>query len=104
MNRISGNYNQFLKAYQKNISKVEKTSKVENNEKSNSSSKKRDALELTGVSREIKSARNEISKLDEKQSDRINELKQSISEGNYDVSGKEIADKMLQQGSFDREV
>ncbi len=115
MDGIRGDYNQYLKTYQKNISQIERTQKADNPSKGsksqesqgNQGTKQKDSLELTGLSREIKAAREEISRLDSDKQARIQDLKESVQTGTYHVSGDELAEKIMQESGaakFDRGV
>ncbi|ACB85804.1 flagellar biosynthesis anti-sigma factor FlgM [Natranaerobius thermophilus] len=109
MDKIRGDYNQYLRTYQKSISQLDKVQKIEKTGKGRGGegAKKKDSLELTGLSKEIKVAREKISQLDSQEKARVNELKESIQSGTYDVSGDEIAGKIIETArevQFDREV
>jgi len=107
MTSIRGDYNNYLKTYRKQtVNKVDQKGKADQAQRTDQSARteKRDALELTGISREMKVARQKIGELDAQQSERVKELKDAIAQGTYDVSGREIADKMIEQSGFDQEV
>ena len=105
VDRIRGDYSNHLRTYQKNLNKLDKTKETDQaDKKQTSNAKKKDSLELTGISREIKAARTKITELDREQEARVENLKDTISQGKYNVSGQEIADKMIRDAQFDRNV
>lgn len=62
---------------------------------------KMDTLELSGRAQEMKLAKEMVLKSPEVRADKILELKKLIQEGNYQVSGNEIASKMINRSLVD---
>lgn len=59
------------------------------------STKKTDSLVLSEQAQELNFAKDQVLKSPEVRVDKIGELKKQIQEGNYQVSGDEIASKMI---------
>lgn len=104
VNRIHGDYQHLLKTYQKQINRVQRSEGAQKNQQTEKSTRSRDSLELTGISREIKVARNEIERQEGAREERVQHIKEQVSRGQYNVSGEDVAGKMLRQAHLDEEV
>jgi negative regulator of flagellin synthesis FlgM len=62
---------------------------------------KTDKLELSSYARDYKIATDLVLKSPDIRVDRVNNLKQQISEGNYQISGEDIAVKMFSRSLVD---
>ena len=62
---------------------------------------KADVLVLSNRAKELGIAKEQVLKSPEVRADRINELKKLIQDGNYNVSGTEIAQKMINRSLVD---
>lgn len=63
--------------------------------------RKNDSLVLSGRAQELSFAKEQVLKSVEVRADKIHELKKQIEEGNYQVSGSDIAAKMIGRSLVD---
>lgn len=92
--RIHNNMNvsNVLKAYNKNVSKIEKTSKA---------TVQKDKIEISETAKDFNTAINAFKALPEVRQEKINELKAAIDSGSYNPSAEEVADKIIERSKFD---
>jgi len=77
-----------------NKGKVEKTAK----------SNKLDEVALSTQAQGVQTAKQIISQLPDVRAEKVTQLKQAIKSGNYNVSGEDIAEKMLGRALVDKLV
>lgn len=63
--------------------------------------RKNDSLVLSGRAQELNFVREQVLKSAEVRADKIHELKKLIEEGNYQVSGSDVAAKMIDRSLVD---
>lgn len=79
---------QMIKSYDKR--------QIKNNQKSTKSNKK-DKLSLSKEALELQKFKDKLEETSSARQERITRLKRDIKQGNYNVSGEDIAKKMLEQ-------
>lgn len=90
------NVNKAMQIYNKTKSeKVNNTKEVK---------KPKDELQLSDKAKEYQIAMKAFKKLPEVREDLVNTLKDEINQGKYNVSGKEIADKIIESIGVDRKI
>lgn len=99
-NNIIGSINEYLKAYRsqqvdKNNPQNQTTKKTDSENKSQS----RDSLELSGIAKKLKT-----SGVDEVRTEKVEEIKEKISQGNYTMDSGKIAEKIIEESGLDRRV
>lgn len=87
-------YNKISQIYQANSTK-----KIQ----SISSVKEKDKVEISRMGKEYQIAKAAVSNSSDIRSDKVNDIKQRMETGTYDVSGKDLADKLL-EGLFDSSI
>ena len=83
--RISS-INQVSQVYQSSLAKKKNVS---------SFAEQKDAISISHMGRDYQTAKNALANTPDVRQDRIDSLKQSISEGTYSVSSRAFAEKML---------
>ena len=91
----NANIPQIMKSYNKSIKPTEKTGEV-------SSSK--DKLELSEKAKEFQLAMRAFKNLPEVRQEKVDELKAKIQNNSYNVSGKEITDKLIESIMMDKRI
>lgn len=86
--RITGNVGNVTGVYtnDKRISRVENTNKI---------SPAKDDVKISNVGRDFAVAMNAVKNVPDIRMDRVNELSAKIEKGEYNVSGEDIASKIL---------
>ncbi|MDP4094778.1 MAG: flagellar biosynthesis anti-sigma factor FlgM [Bacillota bacterium] len=87
--RISGIYDK-----QKSTGRIEKTSGV---------APKKDVVSISNNAKDFQTALKAVKDVPDMRTDKVNELSEKYEAGNYDVSGKDIADKIV-TSVFNRQV
>ena len=65
---------------------------------------KKDSFSISENAQQLQKAKAEASKVSKARQEKIARLKQEIDQGNYNVSGEEIAEKMLNQARINKLV
>lgn len=86
--KIWGEIPRILGVYdkQKNISKTDKTSGV---------TSKKDVVSISNQAKDFQTITKALRDVPDIRQDKVNELSEQLNSGTYNVSGKEIADKVL---------
>lgn len=84
--------------------KLYNNQKTDKTQKSEKVSQKKDQLELSEKARDFQVAMKAFQKLPDVREDKVNQYKEQIRSGTYKVSGKEVLDKIIEQGSIDRKI
>ena len=87
--RISGIYDK-----QKNTGRIEKGSGVFS---------KKDVVSISGQAKDFQTVMKAVRNVPDIRADRVKELAEKFESGNYNVSGRDIAEKII-KSSFDRKV
>lgn len=82
-------------AYNK-ITQLYQTSKVKSTSKINSVGKK-DEVEISSVGKDFQVAKQALNKISDVRADKVNDIKSRMEAGTYNISGKEVADKLLER-------
>jgi negative regulator of flagellin synthesis FlgM len=85
-----------------NFQKPEKTKDKSAEGKSGEVISKDDKITLSGPARDIGRLQTEVSKLPDVRTDRVEEVKNAINSGTYDVKGDAVAGKLLQDAIIDK--
>jgi negative regulator of flagellin synthesis FlgM len=96
-----GQVNGVLNSYRK---QVRSDDKVKGNQDLKSSLNQADRTQLSEEARFHQVAMKALKNMPDVREDRVAELKKVIDSGSYQVSGKEIAEKMLERSVIDRLV
>lgn len=88
---------QAMQVYGKHNNKADK-GKIAKTEKSS----KLDELNLSTQGQDVQTAKKAISQLPEVRGEKVAQIKQAVKCGTYDVSGDEIAEKMLGRSLVDK--
>jgi len=90
------NINKAMQIYNnKATEKINKSQKLEG---------PKDELQLSNKAKEYQAAMKAFKNLPEVREDLVNDLKNAIKQGSYNVSGKEIADKIIESVIIDRKI
>ena len=81
-----------------------KSAKVDTSGRKTGGLKRTDSVTITAHSEEAKKARALYDKLPEIRKDLVDELKGKVESGEYDVSSKEVADKIIHRAVVDKSV
>lgn len=57
----------------------------------------KDSLEISSVAKDLQAALNAVKQSEDVRLDRVNELKKQMDSGTYQVSNKEVADKLVER-------
>lgn len=79
---------------QKNVKKIDKTSPL---------ALKKDVVSISNNAKDYQLIVKALKETPDIRQDRVNELKQKYDSGNYDVSGRDIAEKII-KSAFDKKV
>ncbi len=92
----NSNINKAMQIYnKKSTEKLDKTKNVNG---------PKDELELSTKAKEYQIAIKAFNKLPEIREDLVNDLKSKIQQGSYNVSGEEIADKIIESAMIDKKI
>ncbi len=91
----TGEISQLLSNYDKK-SQSQKTDKQGNELK--------DKLAVSDEALQVQKGRQAYEQLPDVREDKVAELKQQVRSGNYDVSGEEVAEKMIEEAIIDKKV
>lgn len=80
------NIQKVMKSYGKNVNKVKKSEGIKFS---------KDKIEISDEAREFQIAKSAFDKLPEIREDKVSEIKDEISKGNYKPSSREVAEKIL---------
>ncbi len=86
--RIPGDYSKVLGIYNKN-KKVVKTDKTQNVKG------KKDVVSLSNQAKDYQIAQKAVRQTPNIRQEKVQELEQKFASGTYDVSGKDVADKLV---------
>lgn len=92
----NSNINKAMRIYNKTATK--KTDNVKNVEEP------KDKLQLSEKAKEFQIAMKAFKNLPEIREDLVSELKDKIKQGTYDVTGEEIADKIIESAIIDKKI
>ncbi len=98
---------QVRKVLQSYVREVEnkKSAKAKSSDKKSEGVKvKSDSLVITARSEEVKKAKEAYGKLPEVRKDLVDELKDRVKSGKYNVTSKEVADKIIHRAVVDKSV
>ncbi len=86
-----------------NILQLERVNSLKKKDelKENATVSKNDSLVLSGRAQELNFAKEQVLKSPAVRADKIHELKRKIEEGNYQVSGNDVAAKMIDRSLVD---
>ena len=84
--------------------KLYNNQKTDKTHKSEKVSQKNDQLELSEKARDFQVAMKAFQKLPDVREDKVEQYKEEIRSGTYKVSGKEVLDKMIEQGKIDQKI
>lgn len=79
----------------KKLDQIYQKTSAKNNVKSTKSNSS-DKIEISTLGRDLQVAKKAVSETDDVRWDRVNEIKQRMQSGTYNVSAEEIADKMVE--------
>lgn len=85
------------------LSKYEKQNKSDKTDKTEKGSKK-DSFNISESAQQMQKAKAEASKVSEARQERVAQLKKEVEQGNYNVAGEKIAEKMLNQAKLSKLV
>ena len=83
---------------------LNKYNKENNKTKRTESDSKQDSFKISENAQQMQRAKAEVDKVSETRQKRVESLKQKVDEGNYNVSGEKIAEKMLNQARLNKLV
>ncbi len=86
--RIWGDVPKVSEVYGKhrNVSKIDKTS---------GAASKKDVVSISNEAKEFQTGMKAVKEVPDIRTDRVNELKDKYESGNYDISGQDVAEKLL---------
>ena len=90
-----------IEAYNK-INEIYQTSKINKVEKKQAKGSY-DKLEISSTGRDYQVAKNAVKQVSDVRIDRINEIKEAMASGTYNISMKEVADKLV-DSYFDQKI
>ena len=82
-----------IDAYVNNISDKQKTENT--SDKTNKNVAKTDTVNISDAAKEIQEVRKELDKIPDVRTDKVEQLKNQIENGTYEIKSEEIAEKML---------
>lgn len=85
-----------------NYQKPEKSKEKTAQDKGGEVLAKDDQIDLSGAARDISRLQMEVSKLPDIRPDRVEEVKNAINAGTYDVKGDAVAGKLLKNAIIDK--
>lgn len=91
------------------INKTDKVMQVYNNMTTNKvnvnkNRKEKDKIDLSERAKDYQFAMNKIKEIPDIRMDKVNELKEQVQSGNYNVEGKKIVEKMFESINFDKRI
>ncbi|AOY75640.1 flagellar biosynthesis anti-sigma factor FlgM [Clostridium formicaceticum] len=89
------NINKVMKLYNKACQETEKIMETQ---------QKKDKLDISDKAKEFQVAMKAFKNLPETRQEKVKVLKESIQNNSYNVSGKEIADKMMEGIMLDKKI
>lgn len=89
------NISQIMKLYNKSIKPSEKTGEV---------TVSKDQLEISEKAKEFQVAMKAFKNLPEVRKEKVEDLKEKIQTNSYNVSGKEVADKLIEGIMMDKKI
>ena len=91
----TGNYEQ--QSYVKETVENKKPEAQENQQQTErlAETKKGDTVSLSSASKELQLAKQAVASAPEERSERVEELRQAVSEGTYEIDAEKIADKII---------
>lgn len=96
--KIHGNPN-VMKAL-----KLYNNQKTDKMQKSDKVTQKNDQLELSEKAKDFQVAMKAFQKLPDVREDKVAKFKEEIRSGSYEVSGKEVLGKMIEQSKIDQKI
>ncbi|MGM0370028.1 MAG: flagellar biosynthesis anti-sigma factor FlgM [Bacillota bacterium] len=75
-----------------------------NNLDQTESASKKDSFNISKNAQQLQKAKAKIDDVSKARQEKVAKLKQEVQQGNYDVSGEEIAEKMLNQAEISKLV
>ncbi|SNS49278.1 anti-sigma-28 factor, FlgM family [Anaerovirgula multivorans] len=89
------NISQVMKLYNKSVKSTEKTGEVTSSG---------DQLDISGKAKEFQVAVKAFKNLPEVRKEKVEDLKEKIQTNSYNVSGKEITDKLIESILMDEKI
>ena len=87
---------QYIQQYQRNESAAQAAEK-----QAAAASKTTEKVDLSTMARDIQKAKVEVSKLPDVREEKVREVKDQVDKGTYNVSGEQIANKMVGESIID---
>jgi negative regulator of flagellin synthesis FlgM len=87
-----------IDAYVNNIDEKQKTEKAP--EKAEQNTAKTDTVNISDAAKEIQEVRKQLDAIPDVRAEKVEQLKNQIESGTYEVKSEEIADKMLREALF----
>lgn len=88
---------QMIQQYQRN----ESIAQVADKQAGSAATKPNEKVDLSTMAREIQQAKVEVSKLPDVREEKVQEIKSQVEKGTYNVSGEQIANKMVGESIID---
>lgn len=97
---------QVRKVLQEYVQKVEdkKADKARTKDKKADSVTPKDSVTITARGKEVEKAKEAYESLPEVRVDLVNDLKQKVKSGDYEVSSKDLAEKIIHRTAVDKSV
>ncbi|MCC5910838.1 MAG: flagellar biosynthesis anti-sigma factor FlgM [Clostridiaceae bacterium] len=89
------NITKIMKTYNKNNKPTEKVKEIEGT---------KDKIEISPKAKEFQVAMQAFKQLPATREDKVAEIKQQIESGSYNVSGKEVVDKIIEGIMMDKKI
>ncbi len=91
----NSNVNKAMRIYKTTAKKIDNVKNVE---------KPKDELQLSEKAKEFQVVMKAFKNLPEIREDLVNELKDKIQQGTYNVTGEEVADKIIESAIIDKKI
>jgi len=88
---------QMIQQYQRN----ENIAQVTDKQAGSAAAKPNEKVDLSTMAREIQQAKVEVSRLPDVREEKVQEIKSQVEKGTYNVSGEQIANKMVGESIVD---
>ncbi|MBM7557476.1 flagellar biosynthesis anti-sigma factor FlgM [Halanaerobacter jeridensis] len=85
------------------LSKYNNQNKNDKTDKTEAGSKK-DSFSISESAQQLQKAKAEMNKISEARQEKVKRLKKEVEQGTYNVSGEEVAEKMLNQAKLNKLV
>ncbi len=81
----------------KNITNAYKSNRLTKASQISKIKKEKDSLDISDLAKELQIAKKAVKNAPDIRQDKVDDIKKRIQSGNYNVSAKEVADKMMEQ-------